>query len=176
MDGDHLCYSASLPLNTLYHKKICTQPNVVRVRAVLSWNIPPSTTNPNKLEYYGNRVDTHIQIKPGVVINPGDVIPLFNIIGGIDVDHVNDITGLTKPGSFFAFNGIGVPTGAPFDGVVVLNGPSFEGYRYRIKITNLDLGTFTYADNSFTVVGFLPFAPWVQYTNQEVDAYGFYPF
>ncbi len=176
MDGDHLCYSASLPLHTLYHKKICTQPNVVRVRAVLSWNIPPSTTNPNKLEYYGNRIDTHIQIKPGVVINPGDVIPLFNIIGGIDVDHVNDITGLTKPGSFFAFNGIGVPTGAPFDGVVVLNGPSFEGYRYRIKITNLDLGTFTYADNSFTVVGFLPFAPWVQYTNQAVDADGFYPF
>ena len=176
MAGDDLCYSVSLPLDTKYHKKLCANPNIIRVRGVLSWNIPPSTTNPNKLEFYGNRVDSHIQIKPGIVINPGDVIPLFNIIGGIDVDHVNDATGLTKPGSFFAFNGLSVPTGAPFDGVIVLNGPSFPGFRYKIKITNLNDGTFTYASNSFTVVGFLPFAPWVQYTTQEVDPDGYYPF
>lgn len=176
MVGDHLCYSVTLPLDAKYHKKLCTSPNVIRVRGVLSWNVPPSTTNPDKLEFYGNRVDTHIQIKPGIVITPGDVIPLFNIIGGIDVDHVNNATGLTKPGSFFAFNGLSVPTGAPFDGVIVLNGPSFEGYRYKIKITNLNDGTFTYASNSFTVVGYLPYAPWVQYTTQAVDGDGYYPF
>lgn len=176
MTGDDLCYSVTLPLDAMYHRKLCSTPNVVRIRGVLSWNVAPSTTDPNKLEYYGNRVDAHIQIKPGVVINPGDVIPLFNIIGGIDVDHVNDATGLTKPGSFFAFNGLGVPTGAPFGGLIVLNGPSFPGYRYKIKITNLNTGTFTYASNSFTVVGFLPYAPWVQYTTQAVDADGYYPF
>ena len=176
MKGDHLCYSVTLPLDTKYHKKICSNPNVVRVRGVLSWNVAPSTTDPNKLEFYGNRVDAHVQIKPGLSITPGEVIPLFNIIGGIDVAHVNDATGLTKPGSFFAFNGLSVPTGAPFGGVIVLNGPSFPGYRYKIKITNLNDGTFTYASNSFTVVGFLPFAPWVQYTTQAVDGDGYYPF
>ncbi len=69
-----------------------------------------------------------------------------------------------------------VPTGAPFGGIVVLNGPSFPGYRYKIKVTNLVDGTFSYASNSFTVVGHLPFAPWVQYTTQAVDADGYYHF
>lgn len=176
MKGDHLCYSASLPVDATFHRKLCTNPNVIRVRGVLSWNVPPSKTNPNKLEYYGNRIDSHVQIKPGFVLNPGDVIPLFNIIGGIDVAHVNDVTGLTSAGAFFAYNGVTVPTGAPFGGVVVLNGPSFPGYRYRIKITNLVDGTSHYASDSFTVVGHLPYAPWVQYTTQTPDAGGYYPF
>jgi len=51
MKGDHLCYSVSLPLDTKYHRKLCSNPNIIRVRGVLSWNVPPSTINPNKLEY-----------------------------------------------------------------------------------------------------------------------------
>ncbi|WP_348797065.1 hypothetical protein [Flavobacterium adhaerens] len=176
MKGDSLSYSVSLPLDATFHRKLCTTPNVIRVRGVLSWNVAPSTIDPNKLEYYGNRVDSHVQIKPGLELNPGDVIPLFNIIGGIDVAHVNDLTGLTSSGAFFALNGIPVPTGAPFGGVIVLNGPSFPGYRYKIKITNLANGTVSYANDTFTVVGSLPHAPWVQYTTQTPDAGGYYPF
>jgi hypothetical protein len=176
MKGDSLCYAVTLPLDATFHRKLCTNPNIIKVRGVLSWNVAPSTTNPNKLEYYGNRIDSHVQIKPGIELNPGDVIPLFNIIGGIDVAHVNDATGLTSTGAFFAFNGTTVPIGAPFGGIVVLNGPSFAGYRYKIKITNLVTGTFTYASDSFTVVGSLPHAPWVQYTTQTPDAGGYYPF
>ena len=176
MKGDTLNYSVSLPLDTKYHKKLCNNPNVIRVRGVLSWNIAPSAIDPDKLEYYGNRVDAHIQIKPGVQLNPGQVLPIFNIIGGIDVDHVDDMTGLTKSGSFFANNGLAVPTGAPFDGVIVLNGPTFPGYRYKIKVTNLNTGAVSYPHNSFSVVGYLPSAPWVQYTTQSVDAQGYYHF
>ena len=174
--GGILSYSVSLPLDATYHRKLCNNPNVIRVRGVLSWNVAPSTVDPDNLKYYGNRVDAHVQVKPGTVINPGDIIPLFNIIGGIDVDHVNDITGLTKPGSFFAYNGLGVPTGAPFGGLIVLNGPTFPGYRYKIKVTNLSDGTSTYLHNSFTVVGYLTHSPWVQYTTQSVDAGGYYHF
>jgi hypothetical protein len=176
MKGDCLCYTVTLPLDATFHRKLCANPNVIRVRGVLSWNMAPSTSNPDQLNYYGNRVDAHVQIKPGIVINPGQVIPLFNIIGGIDADHVDDITGLTKPGAFFAYNGSGVPTGAPFDGIIVLNGPSFPGYRYKIRITNLNDGTFVYTANSFTVVGYLPYSPWVQFTVQSVDGQGYYPF
>ena len=171
-----LCYTVRLPIDAKYYRKLCSNPNIIRVRAVLSWNALPSTTNPDKLEYYGNRLDAHIQIKPGFKIVPGEVFPLFNIIGGIDVGNVDNSTGLTKPGAFFAFNGLHVPGGAPFTGVIVLNGPSFPGYRYKIRITNLNNGTVTYATNSFTVVGHLPHAPWVQYTTQSVDSQGYYPF
>ncbi len=176
MQGDCLCYSVVLPLDTTFHKKLCSNPNIVRIRSVLSWNSPPSTTDPDKLEYYGNRVDRHIQIKPGVELSPGDVIPLFNIIGGIDVAHVDNATGLTKPGSFFAFNGLPVPTEAPFGGLIVLNGPTFPGYRYKVRVTNLSDGTYTYADNPFTVVGSLPHWPWVQYTTQTKDSDGYFHF
>jgi hypothetical protein len=176
MKGDSLCYSVSLPLNATHHRKLCSTPRIIKVRGVLSWNVPPSATNPNELEYYGNRVDSHVQIKPGIEIPPGKVIPLFNIIGGIDVAHVSDASGLTLPGSFFAFNGLSVPSGAPFGGVIVLNGPSFPGYRYKIKVTNLTDGTFFYASNSFTVVGYLSYAPWVQYSTQSVDGDGYYHF
>ncbi|HKR04936.1 MAG TPA: hypothetical protein VJY62_09890, partial [Bacteroidia bacterium] len=177
MKGDCLCYSVSLPLDATFHRKLCENPNVIRVRGVLSWNYPPSTTDPIDLEFYGNRVDAHIQLKPGKVLDPNNPIAIFDIIGGIDINHVDDITGLTKPGSFFAYNGITVPTGAPFDGVIVLNGPSFPGYRYKIKITNLSAGTPpTDVTDPFTVVGDLPFWPWVQYTPQVVDAQGYYPF
>ncbi len=176
MNGDSLCYSVSLPLDSTYHKKICSNPNMIRIRSVLSWNVAPSTTDPDKLEYYGNRVDAHIQIKPGVEINPGDVIPLFDAIGGIDVAHVDDATGLTKSESIFVFNGLSVPTNAPFGGVVVINGPSFPGYRYKIKITNLIDGTVSYASNSFIAVGGSSYSSGNQHTNQEVDSEGFYHF
>ena len=171
---DHLCYTVSLPLDTAMYRKLCNTPNIVRVRSVLSWQTPPSTTNPNKLEFYGNRLDRHIQIKPGIQIQPGDVFPLFNIIGGIDVDHINSGNGLTTPGAFFAYNGLPVPTNAPFGGVIVLNGPSFVGHKYRIKVTNLSTGTFVYINNSFNVVGSSPTPPYAPVTVQTPDGSGFY--
>jgi hypothetical protein len=175
MPGDHLCYSVALPLDATFHRKKCVNPKVLRVRGVLSWNVAPSTTDPDHLEYYGNRVDTHVQIKPGPEINPGDLFPWYNIIGGIDVSHVDDVTGLTKPGSFFAYNGLSVPTGASFGGVIVLNGPTFPGHRYRVKITKPD-STFYYAMDTFVVVGWLPVAPYVQFTTQTPDINGYYNF
>jgi hypothetical protein len=171
MPGDGLYYSVSLPLNTAQYRKLCENPNVVRVRSVLSWNTPPSTTDPNKLEYYGNRVDAHVQIRPGQAAIPGQ--PLYTIIGGIDVAHVNDASGLTQPfggtDPFFAFNGLHVPVGAPFGGTIVINGPLGTG-KYRMRITNLNDGTWRYATEPFTCVGFLPFAPYVQYTTVTPDA------
>jgi hypothetical protein len=167
MKTDHLCYSISLPLNAAQYRKLCSNPNVIRARAVLSWNTAPSTIDPDKLEYYGNRIDAHVEIKPGFVIT--GVKPLFNIIGGIDVDHVDDISGLTKSGSHFAFNGYAVPTSAPFGGEIVINGPSFPGFKYRFKITNLNTSAWYYLGNSFTVVGFSPVFPYSPETLQVPD-------
>lgn len=171
-----LCYQVSLPLNATEYRKLCENPNIVRVRGVLSWNSLPSTTNPDALNYYGNRVDSHVQIKPGTVIGPGEVIPLFNILGGIPIDKINDATGLTTNNAFFAYNGLSVPSGAPFGGVIVINGPTFEGFRYRIRVRNTVTNNSYYLGNSFTVVGWLPVPPYVQYTTQSPDINGYYDF
>ncbi len=175
--ANELYYSVSLPLDTTYHRLHCSMANVIRVRAVLSWNVPPSTTDPDKLEYYGNRVDSHIQIKPGVEIFPGDVFALFNIIGGIDVDHVDDVTGLTKLNSVFAFNALPVPSGAAFGGEIVINGPSFPGNKYRIKVTNLNDSTSYYLTNALSTVGWSPvppYAPWTTQNPDPIDHYYYY--
>jgi hypothetical protein len=174
MPGDHLCYTVTLPLDATYHRKLCQNPNVIRVRGVLSWNTPPSTTDPDKLEYYGNRVDTHVQIKPGIELEPGDAMPLFVVIGGIDVDHVDDATGRTKPGSIFAYNAHPVPANAPFGGTIVINGPSFPGHRYRIKVTNLSTGISSYLGNALSTVGWSPVPPYAPWTTQSPDIDGYY--
>ncbi|MCY7409640.1 MAG: hypothetical protein LH473_05150 [Chitinophagales bacterium] len=169
MKGDHLCYSVALPLDATFHRKLCASPNVVRVRSVLSWNVAPSTTDPNKLEFYGNRVDAHVQIKPGIEIITGDVMALYNIIGGIDVDHVDNITGLTKLNSVFAYNALPVSSGAAFGGEIVINGPLFPGFRYRIKVTNLSDSTFYYLTNALATVGWSPVPPVAPWTTQSPD-------
>jgi hypothetical protein len=165
MPGDGLYYSLSLPLNAAMYRKLCENPNIVRVRGVLSWNHAPSTTDPNKLEYYGNRVDSHVQIKPGPVAVAGK--PLYTILGGIDVAHINDASGLTQKygilDPFFAFNNDAVPVGSAFGGRIVVNGPLSTG-KYRFKITNLSDSTSRYATESFIAVGFLPYEPYVQWT------------
>jgi hypothetical protein len=178
MVGDHLCYSVSLPLDATFHRKLCNNPNVIRVRGVLSWNVPPSTTNPNKLEFYGNRVDAHVQLKPGKVLDPNNPLALYTVIGGIDVDHVNDATGLTKVNTVFAYNALPVPTGAPFGGVIVINGPSFPGSKYRLKITNLNDGTSYYLNSPLVTVGWSPvppYSPWFTHFPDASDYYDFLP-
>lgn len=167
-----LLYSVSLPIDPTLYRKLCSDPNVIRVRAVLSWNTPPSTTDPNDLNNYGNRVDAHIQIRPGFVV--GTVQPLFNIIGGIDVAHISNLTGLTTAGSHFAYNGLPVPAGAPFGGVIVINGPSFPGYKYRFRVTNLSTLASYYIDDSFDVIGWSPVFPYVTETTQTPDPSHFY--
>jgi hypothetical protein len=176
MPGSGLCYSVSLPLDASTHRKLCANPSVVRVRGVLSWNVPPSTTDPDSLEYYGNRVDAHIQIKPGIAVDPGNPMALFTIIGGIDVDHVDDATGLTKLGSVFAFNALPVPTSAPFGGEIVINGPSFAGHKYRFKITNLGDGSFYYLNSPLATVGWSPVPPYSPWFTQTPDAGHYYNF
>ena len=178
MPGDSLCYSVALPLDATFYRDLCEKPKVIRVRGVLSWDLPPSTTDPNKLEYYGNRVDTHIQIKPGRVLDPNDPKALFTIIGGVDVDHIDDTTGLTLPGSVFSFNALAIPSGAPFGGKIVINGPSFPGLKYRFKITNLNTGIAYYLDNPLSTVGWSavpPYSPWFTHYPDASHYYDFLP-
>ena len=64
--------------------------------------------------------------------------------------------------------------GSPFGGVIVIQGPSFPGLRYRIKVTNTSTNASYYIGNDFVVVGFLPVSPYVQYTTVQADPVSFY--
>ena len=95
LPNDGLCYAAVLPVNLGPYRKDCKQPVLRRVRAVLSWGSPPSTTNPDLIPHWGNRLDTHVQIAPGT---PYDGTARFTVVGGVPAEEIGG-NGLTIAGA-----------------------------------------------------------------------------
>jgi hypothetical protein len=140
---DSLCYSAILPVDLTYHRQSCDKPKIGRVRAVLSWAVPPSTVDPNALNYWGNRIDRHVQINPGDVINPNDPEAKIRNLGGIPVEDIDTAgNGMTKSGvgaQFAHFPAYpadqwGLDRECPFGGTIVVEGNYYLGYYYRVKV------------------------------------------
>ncbi len=153
---DGICYTAVLPVNLDKFRLPCQIPKIVRLRAVLSYAIPPSTTDPDKLNYYGNRLDTHIQLRPG---RRPSVHPTYTILGGVSVDQINDVTGLTLPGAQFALSGNVVGSNCPFAQRVVVQGPSFPGHKYRVQVRRVGEASWTDVVKPMWLVGYQPFFP-----------------
>jgi len=60
-----LQYAVKLPCDLSKWSQSCSELVVLQVRAVLSWDVPPSTTNPYDRPIWGNAVETLIQLRPG---------------------------------------------------------------------------------------------------------------
>ena len=166
--ADGLHYTATLQANLAdFLEQPCEEPKVGRLRAVLSWNIPPSTTNADDVPYWGNRIDTHVHIKPGEKTEG----PHISVIGGIGVADINTLSsGKTLPGARFWLTGAFADhwlstRDCPFGGKVLIQAPPILGNRYRVmarivgssseqpvtdKIWTVDeygSGTWRYADS-----------------------------
>ena len=133
---DGLSYTAFLPVNLDKIRKHCSKPKIGRIRAVLSWNQPPSTTDPYNLRHYGNRLDTHIQIRPSAPK------ALIERIGGVSVSQIDYINnGKTKVGaqvmpvgSLADYWGAG-SNECPFGGnKMFIVGKQFNSGKYRLKV------------------------------------------
>jgi hypothetical protein len=163
-----LCYSAILTVNLNCRRRPCGKPKIGRVRAVLSWNVPPSTIDPDKLNYYGNRLDAHVQINPGEVCDPNEPEAKIRNIGGIPVEDIlTASTGMTKPGTTpavvfahhpaFTADEWGLGRSCPFGGQVKIEGhfwgPVETGtqYYYRVKVHKIgeSYSSFTVLADSF---------------------------
>jgi len=55
---EDLCYMAVFPVDLNAYRQGGEVPKIARIRAVLSWAVPPSTRNPNALNFWGNSIDT----------------------------------------------------------------------------------------------------------------------
>ena len=134
-----LCYSAILPVDLNKVRQSCKKPKIARVRAVLSWNIKPSTTDPEALNFYGNRLDAHVQINPQEGGTPEQ--PEIRNIGGIPVEFIDwPGSGLTLSGAGAAFAHYpGVPADAydrpcPFGGALYMDAQYYPGLFYRVRV------------------------------------------
>lgn len=66
-----LCYAVYLDFKPI--RKLCIFENVVKMRAILSWNaVPPS--NPNFVPVWGSVLDAEIQVRPAPFLLLGDVV------------------------------------------------------------------------------------------------------
>jgi hypothetical protein len=146
--ADGLCFNAVLPVNLDTHRDTCDKPKIGRVRAVLSWAVPPSTTDPNALKTWGNLIDTHVQIQPGTVPNP--LTPTISILGGIPTGQI-DGSGITVFNARFAGNNLladSLGRQCPFGGRVSVQGPEFPGFKYRIQVRPTAGGAWKNVTNS----------------------------
>lgn len=133
-----LCYTAVLPVDLSKVRRDCDKPLIGRVRAVLSWNTPPSTVDPSAVPHWGNRLDAHVLIPPGEVYE--GVQPILTVVGGIGVPYINNVTGLTGSTAKFVDNGLSADSlgrPCPFGGRIVVRGPGFPGHRYRVQVREL---------------------------------------
>lgn len=151
-----LCYTAILPVDLDDIRRPCEAPKIGRIRAVLSWATPPSKKNPDELPTWGNRLDTHVQIKPGEVTE--GLGAKIRSLGGINVEDIDSGTGLTTPSAKFWYDetpadGWGLGRACPFGGLVVIEGKYQPGYYYRIskRRVNDPAGTYSYVTSSFNV-------------------------
>jgi hypothetical protein len=100
--ADGLHYWVGLPVTAelAKHRGPCQKPKLARIRAVMSWNVAPSAVDPDAVPHWGNRLDAHIEIRPGrPVSNQAEI----DVIGGISVSQIDVAAdGMTRPGAVFA--------------------------------------------------------------------------
>jgi hypothetical protein len=136
---DGLEYAVVLPIDVASHQKPCDAgPQVVKVRAILSWQTAPPTNDPNYVPAWGNQSDALVQIPTGNPIGLGT--PNIAIIGGIGVDQIDTVfTGMTNPFAVFALTGTNADPWiasrqCPFGGQIVIQGVPSVGFRYRVWV------------------------------------------
>jgi hypothetical protein len=158
-----LSYAAVLPVDLGAVRRNCDRPGLHRVRAVLSWNTPPSTVDPDAVPHWGNRVDTHVHVLPGV---PYDGHARMTIVGGVPVTEIDPTTGVTEAIAHIAYTGSLLDSrGCPFAGLVTVHGPAdptLAGSTYRLQSRNVTAGgSFSPVITPFFVVDSGGVGSWV---------------
>jgi len=176
MAADGLSYSVVLPVDLSKYRRNCETPVILKVRGVLSWNIAPSTSNPATVPYWGNVVDSYIQVAPGAVIDTSK--PVMITLGGVSIDNIIDATGLTKPGAFIEINHTPTFSGSPFGGIIVMQGLTepYKGMKYRVKVTNLNDGTSYYLNNRLYLLGYDIATNTITHPHLDPDAANYYTY
>lgn len=82
-----LNYAVFLPYDFSAYKDKCSKPKLLKIRAILSWNTPPSIYNPNYNPVWGNKVDAVIHLKPPIM--PGKQIPFISVVGGMAIESIS---------------------------------------------------------------------------------------
>jgi hypothetical protein len=70
-----LCYAVKLDFSPI--RKLCFFENIISVRAILSWNVPPPANTPNFVPVWGNTMTVQAQVRPRRLIIFDDILSAF---------------------------------------------------------------------------------------------------
>lgn len=137
---DDLHYAVFLPIDVKDRLRDCVNPNIVRIRAVLSWATPPSSTDPDALNFWGNRIDRLVRLRHTRV--PGTTLTdLIYSIGNVDVADIDPATSLAHPPSGILNPNVCAPalTYRPWGGRIDVRGRFYNSgpagtVRYQIQV------------------------------------------
>jgi hypothetical protein len=83
-------YTVSLPVDLLTRMQTrIAGAKTVKVRAVLSWNTTPSTTDSNALVVWGNTMESRISIPPRLAARDGDRVTCNLTTGTSEIDQIS---------------------------------------------------------------------------------------
>ena len=133
MPAGGLQYSVFLPVDLSTHRQPCDDgAKTAKVRAVLSWEVPPSNTDPYAPVTWGNSDETLILINPGPFIQPGQQIPFLSRVGDIDESKIDGNGRITDAYTHeTGVHYIDSPFGGPINLAGVISNP-VAGMKYRI--------------------------------------------
>ena len=136
-EGVHYSVSLIAP-SIIQHLRKCSSPNIIGVRAVLSWGIPPSTTDPNTIEFWGNRIDAHVQLRPGEPTTGTELTDLIYRVGGVALSDISPSSHLAFPSTVLTGVCGAAAMDRPWGGLVTVQGrlynTGFPGsVRFRVR-------------------------------------------
>jgi len=134
---DALVYDVSLTVNLdAYRPAWCTV-GKAKVLAILSWNVAPTPNDPTYKPIYGNNVTAEVELQPlPAGVQPGEVVPYIEMVGGMVVTDIDQTSGLATTSSGSA-SIIGGAVESPFFGTIRITGHIFNaptGTQYRLLI------------------------------------------
>lgn len=151
--GGGLYYNVLLPVNLADRLKTCDSPNIVRIRAVLSWESLPSTTNPNQLNAWGNYKDALVQLRPKT---GSGIHSAIHLVGSVDRTLIHPTQYLYNYQAVAPSSSNNRPWGGgiSFNGIIDRNG--FGGIvKYRLLFKKQGASDLTYQPISTSETFFL---------------------
>lgn len=114
-----LAYAVSIPIDLDKYRPQCDDPTIWRVRAILSWNVAPPSSNPNWVPVWGNREEALVYLDPArVPYNPQFYVPVLETVGGMAIPNIASSGYANGPAQTAGFTAID----SPFGGDVVVTG------------------------------------------------------
>jgi len=139
-------YVVSLPIDLLSKIRFCSgDAKTVKVRAVLSWNIPPSTTDPYAPVVWGNSVESRISIPLG---QSGRTLDRLAAAGATAIDPATTHGKIVDA----AIKALTVMPFAPYAGLTVAPESAVARTELTGRSFAIDARDIEDGDNAFTLV------------------------